>query len=116
MTDKNQVGGDHYKKMEVQPLEYIVKNGIGFLEGNVIKYVSRWQAKGGLDDLKKAKHYLNLLINQEVEKLTAHAIENLETLSEDEEASRVANWLYSNCTECPNDYVDCSCEPGEGLQ
>jgi hypothetical protein len=115
MTDKNQVGGDHYKTMAIEPVEYIARNGIGFLEGNVIKYVSRHQSKGGLEDLKKAKHYINLLINQEVEKLTNHALHNLEELSKDEEANRVANWLYSNCTYCPKDYVDCSCEPPEGL-
>jgi len=111
MKNKDQVGGDHYKKMEIEPVEYIVKNGIGFLEGNVIKYVSRYQSKGGLEDLKKAKHYINLLINQEVEKLTEDAIQNLEELAQDHEADRVANWLYSNCTECPEDYVDCSCKP-----
>jgi hypothetical protein len=115
MADENQVGGDHYKKMKIQPLEYISKNNIGFLEGNVIKYVSRWQSKGGLEDLKKAKHYINLLINQEVEKLTNHALQNLEKHSENEEAERVATWLFSNCTNCPKDYVDCSCEPFERL-
>jgi len=109
MTDKNQVGGDHYKKMKIEPVEYIAKNGIGFLEGNIIKYVSRYKSKGGLEDLKKAKHYLDLLINEEIEKLTDHAIQNLEELSQDESAKRTVNWLYANCTDCPNDYVNCSC-------
>lgn len=106
--DKRQVGGDHYKTMEIQPLEYIVKNDIGYLEGNVIKYVSRYQAKNGLEDLKKAKHYLNILIELEVETLTKDAIQNLEELA-DESDTQVTNWLYSNCTDCPKDYVDCSC-------
>lgn len=60
-----QVGGGHYKSLPVQPVEYIHKNGIGFCEGNVIKYVSRWRAKGGVEDLKKARHFLDLLIEME---------------------------------------------------
>lgn len=60
-----QVGGGHYKDMKIQPVEYIHKNGIGFAEGCVIKYVSRWRAKGGVEDLKKARHFLDLLIEME---------------------------------------------------
>ena len=57
-----QVGGDHYKAMAIQPVEFIHANSIPYFEGNVIKYVCRWRSKNGLDDLKKAKHYLELLI------------------------------------------------------
>lgn len=60
-----QVGGAHYKDMKVQPVEYIHANGIGYFEGNVIKYVSRWREKGGTADLEKAKHYIDLLIELE---------------------------------------------------
>ncbi len=60
-----QVGGAHYKDMKVQPVEYIHANGIGYFEGNVIKYVSRWREKGGVADLEKAKHYIDLLIELE---------------------------------------------------
>lgn len=60
-----QVGGTHYKDMKIQPVEFIHANGIGFFEGNVIKYVARWRAKGGVEDLKKAKHYIDLLIDLE---------------------------------------------------
>lgn len=60
-----QVGGGHYKDMAIQPVEYIHRNGIGFCEGCVIKYVSRWRAKGGLEDLKKARHFIDLLIEME---------------------------------------------------
>ena len=70
-TDKSlfvQVGGDHYKKMAIQPIEYILKNGIGFAEGNVIKYVSRWKEKGGIEDLKKARHFLDMLIEFDKDK------------------------------------------------
>lgn len=57
-----QVGGSHYKDLKIQPLEFIVANKLPFCEGNVIKYVVRWSTKGGLQDLQKAKHYLDLLI------------------------------------------------------
>ncbi len=58
----SQVGGDHYKLMAIQPTEYIIANGIGFCEGNVIKYGSRWKHKGGVEDLRKALHYIEMLI------------------------------------------------------
>jgi hypothetical protein len=59
-----QIGGSHYKNKGIQPIEYIMSNGLGFCEGNVIKYVSRWRDKNGLDDLLKAKHYLEFLIEE----------------------------------------------------
>lgn len=62
---KEQVAGTHYKSMAIQPFEYIHKNGIGFAEGSVIKYVSRWRSKGGIDDLRKARHFIDLLIESE---------------------------------------------------
>jgi hypothetical protein len=67
---QRQEGGSHYKDMAIQPVEYILRNGIGFAEGNVIKYVSRWRVKGGVEDLKKARHYLDLLIEEEQAALT----------------------------------------------
>ena len=57
-----QVGGDHYKKMVIQPIEFIMQNNIGFCEGNAIKYLCRHERKGGLQDLLKAKHYIDLII------------------------------------------------------
>ena len=60
-----QVGGDHYNKMRIQPAEYCYANDIGKLEGDVIAYVSRWKAKNGLEDLRKAKHTLEILIDLE---------------------------------------------------
>ena len=59
---EKQVGGSHYKDMAIQPVEYILANKLGFVEGAVVKYVSRWPAKGGVQDLKKARHLLDLLI------------------------------------------------------
>lgn len=60
-----QVAGTHYQSMIIQPAEFIHKNGIGFLAGNVIKYVCRYKQKGGVQDLEKAKHYVELLIEAE---------------------------------------------------
>jgi hypothetical protein len=57
-----QIAGTHYKSKAIQPWDYIVANNLGYLEGNIVKYVSRWRDKGGLDDLRKARHYLDKLI------------------------------------------------------
>ena len=62
---KTQVGGSHYKVLRIQPVEYIWGNNIPFIEGSVIKYVTRWRAKGGTADLEKAKHYIDMLIELE---------------------------------------------------
>lgn len=60
-----QVSGNHYKDKAIQPVEYIHANSIGYLEGNVIKYVTRWRQKNGIADLLKAIHYIQLLIELE---------------------------------------------------
>ena len=64
-----QVGGDHYKDLAIQPFEFIESNGLGYGVGNVIKYLCRYKTKGGLEDLEKAKHYIDLLIELEKENL-----------------------------------------------
>ena len=63
-----QVAGSHYKDLPIQPVEYIHANAMGYLEGNVVKYVSRWRKKNGIADLEKAKHYIELLIELETRK------------------------------------------------
>lgn len=60
-----QAGGDHYKKMAIQPVEYITKNNLSFMEGLVIKYVSRHRVKNGPEDIKKAIHTLQLILQLE---------------------------------------------------
>jgi len=57
-----QVAGSHYKNFQIQPVEYIVKNSLPYLEGNVIKYVSRHLEKGGKNDIEKAIHYLEMIM------------------------------------------------------
>ena len=56
-----QVGGDHYKKMTIQPAEFINKNKLLFAEGNAIKYICRHSEKGGIQDVDKAIHYLEMV-------------------------------------------------------
>ena len=63
-----QVGGDHYSKLAIQPVEYINANHLTYLQGNVIKYVTRYKDKNGLQDLEKAKHYIDMLIELEDKK------------------------------------------------
>ena len=62
---EKQVSGNHYKDKGIQPIVYIHANNLGFCEGNVVKYVTRWREKGGEADLRKAIHYLELLIQLE---------------------------------------------------
>ena len=68
-ASKKQVGGDHYVNMGVQPWD-AMKSWLtpeqfqGFLQGNAIKYLARWQSKGGVEDLRKARHYLDKLLEE----------------------------------------------------
>lgn len=64
MTDarEQQVAGNHYLDMAIQPAEFICRNDIGYMEGRVITYLCRWRKKNGIEDLRKAQHMLNLLI------------------------------------------------------
>lgn len=60
-----QVDGNHYKSLPIQPIEYIFANNIPYMEGNIIKYITRWRSKNGFADLEKAKHYIELLMELE---------------------------------------------------
>ena len=60
-----QIAGSHYKNYAIQPVEFITKNGIPFLEGCIIKRVCRWRNKDGVQDLQKAIHELELLIEMQ---------------------------------------------------
>lgn len=62
---KQQVGGNHYKDMTIQPVEYIHRNELGFCVGSAIKYLSRYKSKDGKRDLEKARHFIDLLIELE---------------------------------------------------
>lgn len=60
-----QVGGGHYKDFAIQPIEYCMANKLDHCQSNVVKYVSRFRSKGGLEDLLKARHYIDILIKLE---------------------------------------------------
>ena len=63
---KMQIGGDHYANKNIQPNEYIMANDLNFCEGNVVKYITRWREKGGVKSLRKIKHYVDFLIEEEI--------------------------------------------------
>lgn len=59
---ETQVGGMHYRHFPIQPVEFITKNGLDFIEGNIVKYICRYRYKNEVRDLLKIKHYVDLLI------------------------------------------------------
>lgn len=60
-----QIGGNHYLSLAIQPVEYAHKNNLNFCQGSIVKYVTRYKDKNGLEDLKKARHFIDLLIQME---------------------------------------------------
>jgi hypothetical protein len=60
-----QVGGGHYKDLAIQPVEYIHKNSLTYLEGNVVKYITRHKSKNGEQDVRKAIHYCQLILKMQ---------------------------------------------------
>ena len=73
------IGGNHYLGLPIQPVEFIHRNGLGFIQGNIIKYVVRYADKNGVQDLLKAKHYLEILI--EMEQNSPASVTSPETLT-----------------------------------
>lgn len=66
-ADDTQISGTHYKKQKIQHWNYCLANNIPYMEAQIIKYVSRWRDKNGIEDLKKAQHFLAKLIEYEEE-------------------------------------------------
>ena len=64
---KKQVGGKHYIKYKIQPSKFVVENKLLYPEGSVIKYILRHQDKGGKQDLEKAKHFIDMIIERDYE-------------------------------------------------
>ena len=64
-----QIGGDHYKKYSIQPVEFIMENNLDYCQANVIKYITRFRDKNGVEDLRKAKHYVEMLMEFELKQL-----------------------------------------------
>lgn len=67
-ANDTQVGGTHYKLLKYETWDVIASWGLGYLDGNAVKYISRWRNKNGIEDLKKARHYLDKLIEEEEKK------------------------------------------------
>ena len=65
-------GGSHYKAHKHETWDVILDWGLGYLDGNAVKYLSRWRLKGGIEDLKKARHYIDKLIETEQERARGH--------------------------------------------
>lgn len=64
-NDRQEGGGHYIQFKDFQPWDVILRFGLGFLDGNVVKYLLRWRHKNGVEDLKKARHYLDKLIETE---------------------------------------------------
>jgi hypothetical protein len=71
-----QAGGSHYKDFAIQPAVYSQRNKLGWAEGNVVKYISRYKLKGGLEDLKKAKHMIDLIMELEYDYIEGEETDN----------------------------------------
>jgi hypothetical protein len=106
-----QEGGSHYKNMAIQPVEFIVANNIPYREANVIKYTCRHAAKNGVEDIKKAIHYLEM-IRDEYESQPANEPAKInEKYAADADVARenIADypakngWIEWNGGECPVD-------------
>ncbi len=78
-------GPTHYKMGNpIEPIEFILANNLDFCEGNVVKYISRWPAKGGVEDLRKARHYIDFLIERETERSSDTDTDDVYVTLEDE--------------------------------
>ena len=62
---KKQIGGKHYIKYRIQPSQFVVENKLLYPEGSIIKYILRHQDKGGKEDLEKAKHFIDMIIERD---------------------------------------------------
>jgi ssDNA-binding Zn-finger/Zn-ribbon topoisomerase 1 len=89
------IGGDHYKKQKIQHWDYILANAIPYMEAQIIKYVSRWRDKGGIEDLKKARHFLDKLIEHEIDCTRSGGQETTEPQSSLEPQGEFCNCIVS---------------------
>ena len=65
--DSSPIDPKHYNTWKIEPITFIMENDLGFCEGNIIKYIMRWQMKNGITDLKKARQYIDFIIKKEEE-------------------------------------------------
>ena len=62
---KQEIGGKHYNGLKIQPIQYIFANNLGFIEGNIVKYITRYKDKNKNEDIEKIIHYAKLLLKLE---------------------------------------------------
>lgn len=92
---KTQVGGNHYSKLAIQPMEYSMANKLDACQHSIIKYVTRFRDKNGLADLQKARHVIDMLIE--------HEYPNVKEQAPEEPKSEGDGWIEWNGGECPVD-------------
>lgn len=93
-ANSKQIGGDHYKTA-IDPWDAIEAWGLGYFDGNAVKYLSRWRKKGGIQDLEKAAHYIQKLIEIESGTLKQRLIDKLEA-DKDERLRRTHDQVKAN--------------------
>lgn len=98
-----QVGGEHYRKQKIQPIEYIHANGLDFIQGCVVKYITRFRDKNGKEDLLKIKHYIDLLIELEYpeENGAVFTDENGKKVNLNDMFSEDTTWTGETPKACP---------------
>ena len=109
-----QVGGDHYKKLGIQPVELIRDINANFFQGNVIKYITRYKDKNGIKDLEKAKHYLELIEelhpNNNSSKITSYEIDKVNDYIYANKIDTDAAKIIRIVSLCGNDKIDTAIE------
>lgn len=90
-ASKEQVGGSHYSQYKIQPKDFIKANRLGWDEANAVKYIVRHRDKGGVEDIKKAIHYLEMLLEDEYEIIAATAYSD-DSAVEDPDPPRSPSW------------------------
>ena len=83
-SSNNEVGGNHYKKLKISPVEYIRANNLDFFEGNVVKYVSRHRYKNGEEDIIKCVDYLRMILEDEYGKKLIFRVQELESSTDEQ--------------------------------
>jgi hypothetical protein len=110
---ETQVGGDHYKSMPIQPMEYSMANGLDACQHTIVKYVTRFRQKGGVQDLEKARHVIDMLIEFEHKKASSVVL----AFGESEGSGAVVSHANDNLRApdggaCCKGGQGCACHPG----
>jgi hypothetical protein len=96
-TYDKQIGGTHYRKMKIQPSKFVIENKLLFPEGNVIKYICRHPYKGGKEDLLKAKHFIDMIIERDYDDN-----DKSKETTQEEWSKGYNEWKKSKKERCPH--------------